>query len=88
MIKKPAEPVAPAAAERRQARPKLTRISGNGITYVDYKDIEALRRLTTGNGKIVGADRNNVSAKDQRLISQAIKRARFMALLPYVQVVG
>lgn len=51
--------------------------------YVDYKAVDDLRRLMTPNGKIYSRKRLAVSAREQRMISQAIKRARFMALLPY-----
>jgi small subunit ribosomal protein S18 len=51
--------------------------------YVDYKAVDDLRRLMTPNGKIYSRRRLGVSAGEQRKIAQAIKRARFMALLPY-----
>lgn len=51
--------------------------------YVDYKSTEDLRRLMTPNGKIYSRKRLAVSAREQRMIAQAIKRARYMALLPY-----
>src|SRR5688572_3974832 len=51
--------------------------------YVDYKAVDELRRLMTPNGKIYSRKRLAVSAREQRMISQAIKRARYMALLPY-----
>jgi small subunit ribosomal protein S18 len=51
--------------------------------YVDYKSAEELRRLMTPNGKIYARKRLGVSARDQRMIAQAIKRARHMALLPF-----
>lgn len=51
--------------------------------YVDYKAADDLRRLMTPNGKIYSRKRLGVSAREQRMISQAIKRARYMALLPY-----
>ncbi|HRP63643.1 MAG TPA: 30S ribosomal protein S18 [Phycisphaerales bacterium] len=51
--------------------------------YVDYKAVEDLRRLMTPNGKIYSRKRLGVSAREQRMISQAIKRARHMGLLPY-----
>ena len=51
--------------------------------YVDYKQTDELRRLMTPNGKIYPRKRLGVSAKEQRMIAQAIKRARYMALLPY-----
>ncbi|MDP7008779.1 MAG: 30S ribosomal protein S18 [Phycisphaerales bacterium] len=54
-----------------------------GKKYIDYKSVEDLRRLMTPNGKIYSRKRLNASAKQQRMIAQAIKRARFMALLPF-----
>ena len=56
---------------------------GRGRLYVDYKAADELRRLMTPNGKIYSRKRLGVSAKEQRMIAQAIKRARYMALLPY-----
>lgn len=56
---------------------------GEGVFYVDYKSVDELRRMMTPNGKIYSRKRLGVSARDQRMISQAIKRARAMALLPY-----
>lgn len=64
-------------------KPKITKASASGVDYVDYKDIENLRRLMSPNGKILGRKRIGASATEQRMLSQAIKRARFMALLPY-----
>ena len=54
-----------------------------GRDYIDYKSADDLRRLMTPNGKIYARKRLGVSAKDQRMIAAAIKRARYMALLPY-----
>lgn len=54
-----------------------------GRSYVDYKATDELRRLMTPNGKIYGRKRLGVTAREQRMIAQAIKRARHMALLPY-----
>jgi small subunit ribosomal protein S18 len=51
--------------------------------FVDYKATDDLRRLMTPNGKIYSRKRLGVSAREQRMIAQAIKRARYMALLPY-----
>jgi small subunit ribosomal protein S18 len=64
-------------------KPKIVNKSGKGKHFVDYKDIENLRRLMSPNGKILGRKRIGASATEQRMLSQAIKRARFMALLPY-----
>ena len=54
-----------------------------GKPYVDYKKADDLRRLMTPNGKIYSRKRTGISSGEQRLIAQAIKRARYMALLPY-----
>ena len=55
----------------------------NGIKYVDYKDTELLKKFLNPYGRILSAKRTGTSAKNHRLLSQAVKRARFMALLPY-----
>lgn len=61
----------------------VTRKSGMGKVYVDWKDADNLRRLMSPNGKIHSRKRLSLSAKEQRLAAQAIKRARYMGLLPY-----
>ncbi|NLI56327.1 30S ribosomal protein S18 [bacterium] len=57
----------------------------NKIDNIDYKDPELLRKFITPRGKIVPRRNTGVCAKHQRRLSLAIKRAREMALLPYVQ---
>lgn len=52
--------------------------------YVDYKDLELLSKLTSRQGKLIGRRKSGCTAVSQRAVSQAVKRARFMALLPYV----
>lgn len=52
--------------------------------FVDYKDVVTLRKLISNQGKILGRKRTGTCAPFQRALSAAIKRARFMALLPYV----
>ena len=64
-------------------RPKATAESGKGVRFVDYKDTENLRRMMTPNGKIYGRKRLGANARQQKMIAQAVKRARFMGLLPY-----
>ena len=64
-------------------RVKVAFKSSTGEIFVDYKNVEDLRRLMTPNGKIQSRKRTGLNAHDQRLVSQAIKRARFIALLPY-----
>lgn len=51
--------------------------------YVDYKDLELLGKLTNRHGRIVGRRKNGCQATSQHAVTQAIKRARFMALMPY-----
>ena len=51
--------------------------------YVDYKDIELLKKLVSRHGRIVGRRKSGCSAVSQHAVTLAIKRARFMALLPY-----
>lgn len=64
-------------------KPKVVVTSGNETMYVDYKNVEELRRMLTPNGKIHGRKRLSTSAREQRMIARAIKRARYMGLLPY-----
>ena len=79
---------APGRPERNERQPKVSKVSQSGETYVDYKDCESLRRMMTSNGKMNNRRRNGASAMEQRMISRAIKRARFMALLPFVETSG
>lgn len=56
-----------------------------GIRYVDYKDEKLLQRFLTERGKILPARLSGITARHQRQIRTAIKRARYLALLPYVK---
>lgn len=56
----------------------------NAIQDLDYKDVNTLRRYTSSYAKIVPRRRSGVCSKHQRKLAQAIKRARTMALLPFV----
>ncbi|PIQ68312.1 MAG: 30S ribosomal protein S18 [Candidatus Taylorbacteria bacterium CG11_big_fil_rev_8_21_14_0_20_46_11] len=56
----------------------------NNIKHIDYKDIELLKKFINPHGRIQAAKRSCVSAKAQRQLALAIKRARFMGLMPYV----
>ncbi len=51
--------------------------------YVDYKDIDLLKKLINRHGRIVGRRKTGCSAASQHAVTLAVKRARFMALLPY-----
>jgi small subunit ribosomal protein S18 len=63
---------------------KVARTTTAGKIYIDYKDTESLKKMISGNGKISSRKRTGASAMEQRMVSQAIKRARYMSLLPYV----
>jgi len=52
--------------------------------YVDYKDVELLKKLTNRQGKIISRRKSGCTAASQHAVSLAIKRARFMALMSYV----
>jgi small subunit ribosomal protein S18 len=58
--------------------------SQNNIKHVDYKDVELLRRFITPHSRLMARKRTGISAKSQRQLSSAVKRARFMGLLPFV----
>ena len=58
--------------------------SQNNIQHVDYKDTEILEKFLNPHGRIISRKRTGVTAKNQRKLSLAVKRARFMALLPFV----
>ena len=51
--------------------------------YVDYKDVDLLKKLINRHGRIVGRRKTGCTAISQHAVTKAIKRARFMALLPY-----
>ncbi len=59
------------------------RFCRRGIKYIDYKDIGTLQRLLTNRGKIYSRKRSGNCAGCQRKVQKAIKRARYMALLPF-----
>ncbi len=51
---------------------------------IDYKDTDALKKFLNPHGKIMSRRRTGLSAANQRALAQAVKRARFMALIPYI----
>jgi small subunit ribosomal protein S18 len=65
-------------------RRKTCPFSGQNSPKIDYKDIRLLQRYISERGKIVPSRITAVSQKKQRVLANAIKRARFLALLPYV----
>ena len=56
----------------------------NNVEFIDYKDVELLKKILSERGKILPRRVTGTSAKYQRMLTTAIKRARHMALLPYV----
>ena len=75
---KPARPV------RTNRRRKVCQFCADKIEHIDYKDTGRLRKLTTERGKILPRRISGTCAKHQRQLTVAIKRARYMALLPYI----
>jgi len=65
-------------------RRKSCPFTGPNAPKIDYKDIKLLQRYISERGKIIPSRITAVSAKKQRVLSQAIKRARYLALLPYL----
>jgi small subunit ribosomal protein S18 len=65
-------------------RRKTCPFSGSDGIRIDYKDVKLLQKFTTERGKIIPSRITAVSQKSQRELAQAIKRARFLALMPYV----
>ena len=60
-------------------------LTQNDIRHVDYKDVDLLRQFINPHGRIMSRKRTSLTAKQQRAVEAAVKRARFMGLLPYVQ---
>ena len=68
---------------RRFGRKRYCRFTAEGIKEIDYKDLDMLRQYITETGKIVPSRITGTSARYQRQLATAIKRARYLALLPY-----
>jgi small subunit ribosomal protein S18 len=78
---------------RRKPKPKTRTVRKDPLyvdgqrprpMYVDYKDVEFLKKMVSRHGRIVSRRKTGCSAASQHAVTEAIKRARFMALLPYV----
>lgn len=78
MIKNPSHP------KKGQIKTRECKFTKAGIEYIDYKDTELLERFMNDQGKILPRRVTGTSAKYQRQLSRAIKRARFLGLIPYV----
>ncbi len=74
------------AQQRRggRRRRKVDYLAANHIEHVDYKDVELLKRFISERGKILPRRVTGTSAKNQRKVTAAVKRARIMGLLPFV----
>ena len=64
-------------------RRKFCKVTAEGVKEIDYKDLNTLRQYLTENGKIVPSRVTGTKSRYQRQLSAAIKRARFLALIPY-----
>lgn len=73
----------PVKRTRRPAKKSLPCYFTETGTTPDYKDVLVLRKFITERGKILHQSYSGLTAKNQRLVAEAIKRARYMALLPY-----
>ena len=78
MIKNPQHP------KKGYQKTRECRFTKAGIEYIDYKDTETLQRFINDQGKILPRRVTGTSSRHQRLLAKAIKRARFLGLMPYV----
>ena len=67
-------------------RKKFCRFTAEGIKWVDYKDVQLLKNYISENGKMIPARITGTKAKYQRQLTTAIKRARFLSLLPFTDL--
>lgn len=63
---------------------KADYFNANNIKHIDYKDVEILKKFLNPNARMLSRRKSGLTAKNQRLLSAAVKRSRFMGLLPYV----
>ncbi|MER7480362.1 30S ribosomal protein S18 [Streptomyces sp. NPDC126510] len=73
----------PRKPDRKPAKDRPNPLDQAGITYIDYKDTDLLRKFVSDRGKIRSRRVTRVSSQQQRQLAKAIKNAREMALLPY-----
>lgn len=64
-------------------RKRFCRFTAEGVTEIDYKDLETLKQYVTETGKIVPSRITGTKARYQRQLATAVKRARYLALMPY-----
>ncbi|MFO7775625.1 MAG: 30S ribosomal protein S18 [Candidatus Hydrogenedentota bacterium] len=70
--------------KKATTRRKVSRLTVDRVVHIDYKDVAMLKHYVTERGKIIPRRITGATAKHQRMLTQAIKRARQIALLPYV----
>ena len=64
---------------------KTNILTQHDIRRVDYKDVDLLKQFINPHGRVLSRRRTGLTAKQQRAVEEAIKRARYMGLLPYIQ---
>jgi len=69
--------------KKRSTRVKVCRLTVDRVVYIDYKDVAMLKHYVTERGKIIPRRITGATAKQQRMLNDAIKLARQIALLPY-----
>jgi small subunit ribosomal protein S18 len=69
---------------KKRMKKKVCYFTKNKITYIDYKDVELLKKFVSPSGRISPRRLTGTSAKPQRELARAVKNARYMALLPYL----
>ena len=72
--------------KKKKIGPETDYFLSENIGYVDYKDTDVLRKFINPQGRIISQEYTRLTAKNQRKVAKAIKRARQMALLPYAIV--
>lgn len=70
---------------KKKPKKKVCYFTKNKIKYIDYKDVDLLKKFIAPSGKISARRMTGTSAKYQRELARAIKNARYMVLLPYIQ---
>ncbi|MGW2951381.1 30S ribosomal protein S18 [Streptomyces eurythermus] len=73
----------PRKSDRSAVRDRPNPLDEAGVTYIDYKDTDLLRKFVSDRGKIRSRRVTRVTVRRQRLLARAVKNAREMALLPY-----
>ncbi|MFI9422574.1 30S ribosomal protein S18 [Streptomyces achromogenes] len=73
----------PRKSDRSSGRDRPNPLDEAGVTYIDYKDTDLLRKFVSDRGKIRSRRVTPVTVRQQRLLARAVKNAREMALLPY-----